>query len=105
MSDDGSRSNADLDLDLQTAEGELDEPDTEDESRVVLGVLDGDTESEEWTAIIEAGNVLVLNVEGDLNELAAGFARDVRDMGGQLMHFRGFLVITPPDIEIDTDRL
>jgi hypothetical protein len=47
----------------------------------------------------------VLTVEGDLNELAAGFARDVRDAGGGLVHFRGFLVVTPPDVDIDADRL
>jgi hypothetical protein len=47
----------------------------------------------------------VLAVEGDLNELAAGFARDVKEMGGDLMHFRGFLVVSPPGVEIGTDRL
>jgi hypothetical protein len=46
-----------------------------------------------------------MNVEGDLNELAAGFARDVKDVGGELMHFRGFLVVTPPGVTIDADRL
>ncbi|PSQ42138.1 hypothetical protein BRD07_04125 [Halobacteriales archaeon QS_9_68_42] len=94
---------ADLDLDLQTAEGELDEPD--EGGRVVLGVLDGSTNDDEWVDHVENDDVLVLNVEGDLNELAAGFARDVRDMGGELMHFREFLVISPPGREIDTDRL
>ena len=94
---------ADLDLDLQTAEGELDEPD--EGGRVVLGVLDGSTDDDEWVDHVENDDVLVLNVEGDLNEQAAGFARDVRDMGGELMHFREFLVISPPGREIDTDRL
>ena len=94
---------ADLDLDLQTAEGELDEP--EEGGRGVLGVLDGSTDDEDWIDHVENDDVLVLNVEGDLNELAAGFARDVRDMGGELMHFRDFLVISPPGREIDTDRL
>jgi len=94
---------ADLDLDLQTAEGELDEP--EDGGRVVLGVLDGSTDDEEWIEHVENNDVLVLDVEGDLNELAAGFAREVRDKGGELMHFRDFLVISPPGREIDTDRL
>jgi non-ribosomal peptide synthetase component F len=94
---------ADLDLDLQTAEGELDE--LEEGGRVVLGVLDGSTDDEDWIDHVENDDVLVLNVEGDLNELAAGFARDVRDMGGELMHFRDFLVISPPGREIDTDRL
>ena len=94
---------ADLDLDLQTAEGELDE--LEEGGRVVLGVLDGSTDDEDWIDHVENDDVLVLNVEGDLNELAAGFARDVRDMGGELMHFRDFLVISPPGREIDTGRL
>jgi len=94
---------ANLDLDLQTAEGELDEPN--DGGRVVLGVLDGTTDDEAWIEHVENDDVLVLNVEGDLNELAAGFAREVRDMGGELMHFRDFLVISPPGREIDTDRL
>ena len=94
---------SDFDLDLQTAEGELDEP--EIGGRVVLGVLDGTTDSDEWISHIENDDVLVLNVEGDLNELAAGFAREVRDSGGELMHFRGFLIVSPPGREIDSERL
>ena len=105
MSDDESRNRGGLDLDLQTAEGELDVPEAGDGGRVVLGVLDGSEAPETWVENVASGNVLVLNVDGDLNELAAGFARDVRDMGGELMHFRGFLVVTPPGVEIDTDRL
>jgi len=93
----------DFDLDLQTAEGELDGPD--EAGRVVLGVLDGTTDPEEWIAHIKGDDVLVLNVEGDLNDLAAGFAREIRDYGGELMHFRDFLVVSPPGREIDTDRL
>ncbi len=93
----------DFDLDLQTAEGELDEPD--EDGRVVLGVLDGTTDPEEWVSHVKSNDVLVLNVEGDLNELAAGFAREIRDHGGELMHFRDFLVVSPPGREIDTDRL
>lgn len=94
---------SDFDLDLQTAEGELDEPDVR--GQVVLGVLDGSTDPDEWLAHVENDDVLVLNIEGDLNELAAPFARDVRDVGGELMHFRDFLVISPPGRDIDTDRL
>jgi len=94
---------SDSDLDLQTAESELDEP--EGDGRVVLGVLDGSTDDERWVDHVRGGDVLVLNVEGDLNELAAGFARDVRELGGELMHFREFLVVAPPGREIDTDRL
>jgi hypothetical protein len=94
-----------FDLDLQTAEGELDGEEPGGGTRVVLGVLDGSTPPEEWVEQVTNGCVLVLNVEGDLNELAGGFAREVRDMGGELMHFREFLVVTPPGVEIDTDRL
>ena len=93
----------DFELDLQTAEGELDEPDVG--GRVVLGVLDGSTDPEEWIGHVENDDVLVLNIDGELNELAAGFAREVRDLGGELMHFRGFLVVSPPGREIDTDRI
>jgi len=93
----------DFDLDLRHAEDQLDEGEAAGD--VVLGVLDGGTEPAEWVRNVEYGNVLVLAIDGDLNELAAGFARDVKDMGGELMHFRGFLVVTPPDVSIDTDRL
>ena len=93
---------SDWDLDLRHAEDQLEDAGSGD---VVLGVLDGSTEAEEWIRNVEYGNVLVLNVDGDINELAAGFAREVRDMGGELMHFRGFLVVTPPGTDIDTDRL
>ena len=93
----------DFDLDLQTAEGELEDPDPK--GQVVLGVLDGTTDPEAWIEHVENDDVLVLNVEGDLNELAAGFAREIRDLGGELMHFRGFLVVSPPGREIDPDRL
>lgn len=94
---------SDFDLDLQTAEGELDEP--EASGRVVLGVLDGTTDPREWVEHVENDDILVLNIEGDLNELAAPFARDIRDLGGELMHFRDFLVVSPPGRDIDTDRL
>ena len=93
-------------LDLQSVEEELDEGDEGSGSgRVVLGVLDGTTDPNEWISTVDAGATLVLNVEGDLNELASGFARDVKEAGGELMHFRGFLVITPPGVDIDSDRL
>jgi hypothetical protein len=106
MSDDPDSTGGPLsDLDLQAAEGEMDEPTPKAFDRVELGVLDGSDDPEEWVAAVRDGAVLVLDVEGDLNELAAGFARDVRELGGELMHFRGFLVVSPPDVEIDTDRL
>ena len=92
----------DFDLDLREAEAQLDEMPSDE---VVLGVLNGETEDAEWVQSITQGNVLVLSVEGDLNELAAGFAREIKDMGGELMHFREFLIITTPETAINTDRL
>jgi hypothetical protein len=96
---------SDFDLDLQTAEGELDESEPNTGGEVVLGVLDGTTDPQEWIDHVERDDVLVLNIEGDLSELAAPFAREIRDNGGELMHFREFLVVAPPGRDIDTDRL
>ncbi len=92
----------DFDLDLGAAEREMEGA---EDRRVVLGVLDGGTPPEEWLAEIDAGNVLVLAVEGDLNERAASFAGDVKDAGGTLVHFRGFLIVAPPDFPVDSNRL
>jgi len=93
-------------LDLQSVEEELEDGDDGGgSSRVVLGFLDGSTDPGEWIEAVAEGSVLVLNVKGDLNELAAGFARDIKEAGGELMHFRGFLIVTPPGVDIDTDRL
>ncbi|POG54932.1 DUF5779 family protein [Haloferax marisrubri] len=93
----------DFNLNLQTAEEHLDEDDAEGD--VVLGVLDGSTPPEEWVQSVARGNVLFLAIEGDLNKLASGFARDIKDMDGQLMHFRKFLVVSPPGVDINTDDL
>lgn len=95
---------SDFDLDLQAVEDQMDE-DGREGSRIVLGILDGTTPDEEWIAAVDGGAVLVLDVEGDVNELAAGFARDVKADGGDLMHFRDFLIVTPPGVIIDTERL
>ena len=95
---------SDWDLDLRDAEAKMDEAFAA-AGDVVLGVLDGTTDPEEWVRSVDYGNTLVLSIAGDLNELAAPFARQVKDMGGELMHFRGFLVVTPPGVSIDTDRL
>jgi len=94
----------DIDLDLQAVEDQM-ESEGGEGRRVVLGVLDGATADEEWLAEVDGGSVLVLAVEGDVNELAAGFARDVSEMGGELMKFRDFLLVTPPGVVIDNDRL
>lgn len=91
-------------FDLDLGPIERDEFDDGDR-RVVLGILDGTTPGEEWIEEVARGNVLVLSVEGDLNELASPFAREVRDAGGALMHFRGFLVVAPSDVAVDSDRL
>lgn len=93
----------DIDLDLQAVEDQMETD--ENGRRIVLGVLDGSTSDEEWIDEIEDGSVLVLSVDGDVNELAAGFARDVKAAGGDLIHFRNFLIVTPPGVVIDTDRL
>jgi SepF-like predicted cell division protein (DUF552 family) len=94
-----------FDLDLQSVEEDLDDADPREQSRVILGVLDGTTDDEEWQSLVEAGETLVLDVEGDVNERAAGFAREVDEAGGDLMHFRGFLVVTPPGVGIDASRV
>jgi len=96
-----------FDLDLQAVESQLDNEDDDSvpDRRVVLGMLDGTTPDEAWIDLVDGGSVLVLNVHGDVNQRANGFAREVREMGGDLMHFRGFLIITPDGITIDTDRL
>jgi hypothetical protein len=95
---------SDFDLDLQSVEDQID-TESSGGSRVVLGILDGTTSAGEWLAEVEREAVLVLSVEGDVNKLAAGFARDVKEAGGELMHFRDFLIVTPPGVEIDADRL
>lgn len=93
-------------LDLQSVEDQLGEGEESDGGgRIVLGVLDGTTPGEEWVGLVDDGAVLVLNVEGDLNELGSEFAREVSQGGGNLVHFRGFLIVTPPGVTINTDRL
>lgn len=96
-----------FDLDLAAVESHLDHDDEGDGTgpRVILGILDGSTPAAEWIDAIDAGHVLVLDIDGDLNELAAGFARQIKEDGGTLMRFRGFLIVTPPGIAVDTERL
>ena len=97
-----------FDLDLRSVEDQMPEKRTEtpeDAPGIVLGILDGRTPPQEWIDVIDEGNVLVLEVDGDVNELAAGFAREIKEEGGRLVHFNGFLIVTPAAIEIDTERL
>jgi hypothetical protein len=96
---------SDFDLDLRGAEDRIESGEEPGSGDVVLGELDGSTDPAEWVAAVEDGEVLLLAVDGDLNELAAPFARDVKEMGGTLMHFRDMLVVAPPGVEIDTARL
>lgn len=94
----------DFDLDLRAVEKHLDADDAE--GGVVLGILDGTTPAQQWTrTAIEDQSVLVLAVEGDVNELAAGFASDVRDADGDLIQFREFLIVSPPGVGIDSSQL
>lgn len=94
----------DFDLDLRAAEEQLDDDD-EGSGDVTLAVLDGSTDPAKWVALLEEGRTLLLAVDGDLNALAAPFARDVTEMGGTLTHFRDKLVVTPPGVDVDTSRL
>lgn len=96
---------ADFGLDLRTVEEHIDTDEKSETRRVSLGVLDGTTPAEEWIAAVDRGEVLVLAVEGELNELASGFAREISESGGELVHFREFLVVTPPGVSVDTSRL
>lgn len=101
---------SEFDLDLRAVEEHVTDAEEDQDGdgggrRIVLDVLDGSTDDAEWIELIEDGNVLVLNVTGDVNELAAGFAREIRDADGALVHFRGFLVVAPPGVEVDRDRL
>lgn len=96
---------SDFNLDLRTVEEHIEDVGDDLEGEIVLGVLDGSERPETWIETVGEGNVLVLCVEGDVNERAAGFARDVKEAGGNLVHFRGFLIVTPPGIDVDTSRL
>ncbi|MCH7660543.1 MAG: hypothetical protein IH933_08120 [Euryarchaeota archaeon] len=95
---------ADFNLDLRSVEEHID-GDEQEGTQITLGILDGTTPGEEWIAATERGEVLVLAVDGDLNELASSFAREISESGGELVHFREFLIVTPEGVSVDTDRL
>jgi hypothetical protein len=99
-----SASVTDFDIDLRAAEEQLDD-ESDGSGDVTIAVLDGSTDPEEWVNLIAEGRTLLLAVDGDLNALAAPFAREVSEMGGTLTHFRDKLVVVPPDVEVDTSRL
>ncbi|MFC4438900.1 MULTISPECIES: DUF5779 family protein [Natrialbaceae] len=94
---------SDFDLDLRTVEDE--HIAEEFEGEIVLGVLDGTTPADKWLETVSNGSVLVLCVDGEVNDLAAGFARDVKESGGSLVHFRGFLIVAPPGVDVNSDQL
>ncbi|AGB15730.1 hypothetical protein Halru_1113 [Halovivax ruber XH-70] len=97
---------SDFDLDLRAMEEHIEDGDTDVvDADVVLDVLDGTTPDEERIETVSDGSVLLLDVDGDVNELASGFAREVSEAGGNLVHFRGFLVVTPPGVSVDNSRL
>ncbi|QZA89235.1 hypothetical protein K0C01_03560 [Salinarchaeum sp. IM2453] len=112
---------SDFGLDLQTVEQEIqnqqDATAREDEKtkntedtgeetrRIVLDVLDGTANTDEWTSLVQSGTPLVLAVEGDIEEGASPFVREIVEMGGDIVHFRSFLIVVPPEVEIDNSRL
>ncbi len=95
---------SDFDLDLRAVEEHI-EDETETETSIVLEVLNAATDEGMLLEAVSDGNVCVLYVEGDINQLAAGFAREIKESGGNLVHFRGFLIVTPPGIDVDTSHL
>lgn len=92
----------DFDLDLGAIERDMN---FEGDPSIILGVLDGQTSDDEWIDEFANGNVLVLAIEGDISELASGIATPIKDAGGSLVHFRDFLIVSPPNITTDMGRL
>jgi hypothetical protein len=95
----------DFDLDLGAIEEDIEDDEDRRDGRIVLDILDGETSPQEWIDLVEGGHVLVLSIEGPLEELAADFAPDIDEAGGSIVHFRDFLIAAPPGVTIDTDRL
>ncbi|ESS07125.1 MAG: hypothetical protein A07HB70_00598, partial [uncultured archaeon A07HB70] len=73
---------SDFDLDLRAAEEQLDDG-AAGAGDVTVAVLDGTTDPEEWVGLVAEGRTLLLAVDGDLNALAAPFAREVTELGGR----------------------
>jgi len=70
----------------------------------IQAIDDRDVHAEMGRLAAEEGQLVASSAAA--NSLAAKrVARDVRDGGGELVHFRGFLVVSPPGVSIDTDRL
>ena len=94
-------------LDLQRVEEMIDDEKLEaaGDDQVVLGVLDGTTPPAEWIELVGGGHTLILAVEGPLEELAREFAPQIDEQGGDVVHFRSFLIVTPPGQTVDKSRL
>tara|TARA_A100001037_G_scaffold305907_1_gene347992 strand:- start:2336 stop:2623 length:288 start_codon:yes stop_codon:yes gene_type:complete len=89
-------------LDLESVEEALD---LSSDQKLVLGFLDGVTPESEWINELELGNVLILQIKGELETLIQEIAPYVKDKGGTAMRFREFLILSPPNISVDNTRL
>ena len=89
-------------LDLESVEEALDLP---SDQKIVLGFLDGSVPESEWIIELELENILVLQIKGELEDLIQEIAPHIKENGGSIVHFRGFLIITPPAISVDNTRL
>ncbi len=89
-------------LDLESVEEALD---LSEDQKIILGFLDGSVPESEWISELELGNVLVLQIKGELEDLIQEVAPYIKENGGSIVHFRGFLIITPSTISVDNTRL
>ena len=89
-------------LDLESVEEALD---LSEDQKIILGFLDGSVPESEWISELELGNVLVLQIKGELEDLIQEVAPYIKENGGSIVHFRGFLIITPSTISVDNPRL
>ena len=89
-------------LDLESVEEALD---LSTDQKIILGFLDGSVPESEWISELELGNVLVLQIKGELETLIQEIAPHIKENGGSIVHFRGFLIITPSTISVDNTRL
>jgi hypothetical protein len=91
-----------FELDLESIEEELTETINQ---KIILGFLDGSVPDSEWVQELDSGNVVVLQIKGDLEELVHDMAPEIKQKGGSIVHFRGFLILAPSGIFIDNERL
>ena len=89
-------------LDLESVEEALD---LSTDQKIILGFLDGSVPESEWITELELENILVLQIKGELEDLIQEVAPYIKENGGSIVHFRGFLIITPSTISVDNTRL